>query len=100
VASDLLDHGVELGAGEGPLERFGDGAVVLAEVHQLAGEFGEGREVVRCQGLALDDREVDLDLVQPGGVPGRWISLAFGYALAIRLTEVFPAWLEPLSTTQ
>ncbi len=24
VASDLLDYGVELGAGEGPLERVGD----------------------------------------------------------------------------
>ncbi len=34
-----------------PLERFGDGAVVLAEVHQLPGELGEGREVVRGRAL-------------------------------------------------
>ena len=40
MIGDLLDHGVELGAGEGPLERLGDGAVVLAEVHDVPGELG------------------------------------------------------------
>ena len=100
VASDLLDHGVELGPGEGPLERPGDGAVVLAEVHQVPGEFWQGGEVVRGQRFSLHDREVDLDLVQPRGVHGEVDQPGVRVCLGIRLTEVLPAWLEPLSTTQ
>ncbi len=62
VTGDLLDHVVELGAGEGPLEWSRECAVVLGEVHQVSGELGQCRVVVGCQGLALHDREVDLDL--------------------------------------
>jgi hypothetical protein len=51
VLSDLLYHPVELGAGEGPFERSRDVAVVLGEVHEVPGEFGQGREVVRGQRL-------------------------------------------------
>jgi hypothetical protein len=40
VARDLVDDGVELGAGEGPFEWPGERAVVLGEVHQVPGEFG------------------------------------------------------------
>ena len=55
-------------AGEGPLERAGDLPVVLAEGEDPLGERVEGWEVVRGQGFALEDREVQLDLVQPRGV--------------------------------
>jgi len=68
MVGDLLDHGVELGAGEGPLEWLGDGAVVLAEVHDAPGELGQAGEVVGGQRFALHDGEVDLDLVDPRGV--------------------------------
>jgi hypothetical protein len=40
VARDLVDDGVELGAGEGPFEWPGERAVVLGEVQQVPGEFG------------------------------------------------------------
>jgi hypothetical protein len=63
VAGDFVDHGVELGAGERPLERFGEGAVVLAEVEQMLSELVEVAEAVRGHRLALHDREVDLDLI-------------------------------------
>jgi len=46
VTGDLVDHGVEFGARECPLEWLGDVAVVLAEVHQVPGEFGERCQVV------------------------------------------------------
>ena len=55
-------------AGEGPLERPGDLAVVVAEGEQPLGERVERVEVVRGKRFALDDREVQLDLVEPGGV--------------------------------
>jgi hypothetical protein len=62
---------VEVGARERPLERAGEGSVVLAEGQQPLGEFGERAEVVGSQRLALDDREEQLDLIEPGGVDGQ-----------------------------
>jgi hypothetical protein len=53
VLGDLVDHSVELGACEGPFERPGDVAVVLGEVHEMPGEFGQRREIVRGQRFAL-----------------------------------------------
>jgi hypothetical protein len=38
AVGDLAGDAVEVGAGERPLERAGDVAVVLAEVHEVAGE--------------------------------------------------------------
>jgi len=41
---------------------------VLAEAKQALGERVERVEVIECERFALDDREVALDLVEPGGV--------------------------------
>src|SRR5215216_4546174 len=56
---------VEVGAREGPVERLGDLAVVIFECRDPGRERVEIGEVVGGQGLALQDREEDLDLVQP-----------------------------------
>jgi hypothetical protein len=48
LSADLGQDAVELLAGEGPFEGAGDVAVVLAEVRQASGEFGQGGEVVGC----------------------------------------------------
>jgi hypothetical protein len=56
---------VELCAGECPLKPLGNLAVALLEGADACGERLEVFEVVRRQCLALQDREVDLDLVQP-----------------------------------
>ena len=71
LGRDLRQHVVELVAGERPLQRPRDVAVVLAEVHQATSEFLQRAEVVGCQRLALDDREEQLGLVEPGGVDGQ-----------------------------
>jgi hypothetical protein len=60
----------EVVAGERPVEGFGDFVVVVLEVVEGAGELGGAGEVVGCQQLALDDRVVDLDLVQPARMNG------------------------------
>src|SRR5207249_3072758 len=65
---DLSDEIVEIGPGEFPLERFGDALVVLLEPKQTVLDVSERREVVWGQSLALDDGEVDLDLVEPARV--------------------------------
>jgi hypothetical protein len=44
---------------------------VVLEAHDPLGERGERVEVLRRERLALEDREVDLDLVEPGGVVGQ-----------------------------
>src|SRR5688500_5808320 len=67
VAGDLGEDAVEVVAGEGPLERPGDSAVVLAKREQALLELVERAEVVGRERLALDDREEQLGLVEPGG---------------------------------
>lgn len=55
-------------ARKGPLEWFGDLFIVLLEAQEAVFELGYGLKVVWGQNLALDDREVDLDLVEPAGM--------------------------------
>ena len=59
---------VEVGGGELPLEWGGDLLVAAAEREEVALERVEVGEVVGRENLALDDREVDLGLVEPAGV--------------------------------
>jgi hypothetical protein len=68
AVGDPLQEPVEVMAREGPLERAGDLAVVVAEGEQSLAERVRRVEVVGGQRLALDDREVRLELVQPGRV--------------------------------
>src|SRR5215216_3483861 len=65
---DTVEHPLEVGARECPLERTGDPPIALAEGEQPLAELVQRAEVVRGERLALHDREVQLDLVQPRGV--------------------------------
>src|SRR6267143_1741221 len=55
---------------EPPLEGFGDGLVVTRECQQALRQLLQGREIVGRQDLALEDREIDFDLIEPTGVNG------------------------------
>src|SRR5439155_19425614 len=68
VAAEAGQELVEVGAGELPVEWPGSGVVVLLEGEDLGGEGLRVLEVVGGEKFALYDGEVDLDLVQPGGV--------------------------------
>jgi Winged helix-turn helix len=59
---------VKVESGEPPLERRGDGDVARAEGEQRGHEFVERGEVVGLEQLALDDAEVELDLIEPARV--------------------------------
>ena len=59
------DQRVEFDAGELPFERPRDALEVALEVREPLGDRLQAREVVWRERLALDDREVDLDLVEP-----------------------------------
>lgn len=61
----------EVLARELPLERLCKGFVVFLEVHKPFLKLNQRGQVVRRQHLALDDREVDPDLVEPAGMHGR-----------------------------
>ena len=65
------DQRREVVAGEVPLEGLGDFVPVALEGVEGASEGGEVVEVVGLEQLALDDRVVDLDLVEPVGVYGQ-----------------------------
>jgi len=58
---------------------------VLAEAQQPIGEPIKRVEAVGAERLAVDDREVELDLVEPGGVDRE-----------VDEPQVLPAALEPL----
>ena len=67
----LVDPGeqvIGVGWGEFPSEGVGGGVVALLEVSESLFDLVKGGEVVGGNDLALDDGEVDLDLVEPGGV--------------------------------
>src|SRR5260370_28661862 len=59
---------VEVGAGEGPLKGAGGLLVVVLEGEQTLLEFGEGGEVIGSEDLALNDGEIDFDLIEPAGM--------------------------------
>jgi hypothetical protein len=65
---ELGEQTVKVAAREGPLEGFGGFLIALLEAHDLAFESGRRGEVVGVEDLALDDREIDLDLVEPTGM--------------------------------
>src|SRR5262245_38404347 len=59
---------VQVGAGEGPLKGSGGLLVVVVEGEQTLLEVGEGGEVIGSEDLALEDGEIDLDLIEPAGM--------------------------------
>jgi hypothetical protein len=59
---------VQVGAGEGPLKGSGSLLVVVLEGEQTLLEFGEGGEVIGSENLALNNGEIDLDLIEPAGM--------------------------------
>jgi len=61
---------VKVVAREGPLKGPGERLVVALAVVESLGESGERGEVVRGEYLALEDGEVDLDLIEPTGMDG------------------------------
>jgi hypothetical protein len=62
---------VQIATREGPLEWFGSPLVASLEGHQLPLQVGQVLEVARREQLALNDREVDLDLIEPTGMNRR-----------------------------
>jgi hypothetical protein len=58
----------QVGASEGPLKGSGSLLVVVLEGEQTLLEFGEGGEVIGSEDLALNDGEIDLDLIEPAGM--------------------------------
>ena len=59
---------MQIGGVESPVEGFGRGVVAVFEGLDAFGEGGEVVDVVGCEQFALDDGEVDLDLVELGCV--------------------------------
>jgi hypothetical protein len=68
---EALEHGGQVSAREAPVERSCRSVVAVLEALQAIGQSGEVGEVGRLDDLSLDDREDDLDLVQPGGMHGQ-----------------------------
>jgi hypothetical protein len=70
-AREFGEQPSEVAAGEGPLKGLGRLGIAHLKPEEAILEGGERREVVWGEDFALDDREVDLDLVEPTGVNRR-----------------------------
>ncbi len=72
---------MEITARELPLERTSDRLIVVLEAEDASRQGLASGEVDRGEGFALEDREVDLDLVQPARVSGQVHENEVGEAL-------------------
>ena len=68
---ELDQKHVQVTAGEGPLEGSGGALIAALEGHQTAFEGSQIGKVARREELALNDGEVDLNLVEPAGMDRR-----------------------------
>ena len=68
MGADFGKQCSEVLAGELPLERASNGAVVILEAQQAVFYFSRGMEVVGREHLALDNGKVHLNLVEPAGM--------------------------------
>ena len=73
---------------------------MVLEAKNTLGDFVLGSELSGREGFALEDREVDLDLVEPAGVLGQMYEVRLGNRLWSRSAARWPRWIVPLSTTQ
>jgi hypothetical protein len=68
VSSELFHELAEVGPSEFPFEGGGDVLIVALEAQEPVCDILQRGEVVGDEGFTLDDREIDLDLVEPAGV--------------------------------
>ena len=59
---------IQVFGGEGPLERSGRLFIALLETQESVLQLSQREEIVGCENLALHDREINLDLIEPAGV--------------------------------
>ena len=90
----------EVVGGELPLEGFGGRVVADLEAGEALLNDVEVGEVVGGQRFSLDDREVDLDLVEPGRVDRGVHQNRVGELFGEPVDGLLSRWDEPLSTTQ
>ena len=70
MLSESLEQGSKIASRELPVKRARRSLVVLLEAQQGTVEVVERGEVGGREQLALNDREVNLDLVEPAGMNG------------------------------
>ena len=70
MGPELVEEPGKIVTCEFPLERLGHGLIVSLKREQTLFDRGQRREVVGGKDLALDDGEVDFDLVEPAGMNG------------------------------
>ena len=70
VGCDAVAEVVECGSAEAPVEGDRRSAIAVLESYEPVLEGGEVREVLRFDDFALNDGEVNFDLIQSGCVHG------------------------------
>ena len=100
MLGDAGDQRLEVVPGESPVEGRGDLVVVVLERVKTVDDRLQAFEVVGGQHLALDDREDQLDLAQPGGMEWEVDEDEVGPPTLEAVDRGLPRYEEPLSTIQ
>jgi hypothetical protein len=100
MLGEAREEPIEITASELPGEGSGRLLVTLLEGDEAFGQSVKVGEVVGGQNLALDHREVDLDLIEPGGMHRKVEEPQIRPGALQALDRGFPRWEEPLSTIQ
>jgi len=68
VGHELSGQPGQVSSCESPVDGRSHALVVLLEAQQSVLDLRDAAEVIGSEGLALNDGEVDLDLIEPAGV--------------------------------
>ncbi len=96
----MAHHAGKIPASELPFKGLRRLLVELLEVVEALGYGSQLGEVVGGEHLAIHDGEVDLDLVEPGGVDRAVQQAEVAMAGMQRCTDATPRCEDPLSTIQ
>lgn len=83
LRSQAFEELREVGSGELPFEGFGENFGASLEGEDVGGELVERSDVWRREDFTLEDREIDLDLIQPAGVDGK----IYGHQVLVGLSQ-------------
>lgn len=91
---------MQIASSELPFKALSQPLVVLFELVQASGKSRQEGKIIGCEDFALDNAEIDFDLIKPTGVDGAMDQGQVGIAPFEALDGTLASAGQPLSTIQ